>query len=63
MQLPFAVIPLVQFVSDRGKMGSFAIPRGVSVLAWVVAAADPGAELEAALRDLHRLLLRPVAGW
>ncbi|WP_315924257.1 Nramp family divalent metal transporter [Mesorhizobium sp. SP-1A] len=38
MQLPFAVIPLVQFVSDRKKMGSFAIPRAVSILAWVVAA-------------------------
>ena len=38
MQLPFAVIPLVQFVSDRKKMGSFAIPRGVAALAWVVAA-------------------------
>ena len=38
MQLPFAVIPLVQFVSDRKKMGGFAISRGVSVLAWTVAA-------------------------
>lgn len=38
MQLPFAVIPLVQFVSDRKKMGSFAIARGVALLAWVVAA-------------------------
>lgn len=38
MQLPFAVIPLVRFVSDRKKMGVFAIPRGVAVLAWVVAA-------------------------
>lgn len=37
MQLPFAVIPLVMFVSDREKMGSFAIPRGVAILAWVVA--------------------------
>ena len=27
MQLPFAVIPLVLFVSDRRKMGKFAIPR------------------------------------
>ena len=26
MQLPFAVIPLVRFVSDRNKMGKFAIP-------------------------------------
>src|SRR5690606_11985944 len=38
MQLPFAVIPLVQFVSDRKKMGTFAIPRTVAVLAWIVAA-------------------------
>jgi manganese transport protein len=38
MQLPFAVIPLVQFVSDRRKMGTLAIPRGVGVIAWVVAA-------------------------
>ncbi|MGX5803157.1 Nramp family divalent metal transporter [Bradyrhizobium sp. Arg314] len=38
MQLPFAVIPLVQFVSDKNKMGNFAIPRGIAALAWVVAA-------------------------
>jgi len=38
MQLPFAVIPLVQFVSDKKKMDNLAIPRGVAVLAWVVAA-------------------------
>jgi manganese transport protein len=38
MQLPFAVIPLVMFVSDRRKMGKFVIPRSVAVLAWLVAA-------------------------
>ncbi|ESX78796.1 manganese transporter [Mesorhizobium sp. LSHC420B00] len=38
MQLPFAVVPLVQFVSDKRKMGNFAISRAVAVLAWVVAA-------------------------
>jgi manganese transport protein len=37
MQLPFAVIPLVRFVSDRRKMGSFAISRPVAVTAWIVA--------------------------
>ncbi len=37
MQLPFAVIPLVHFVSDRRRMGSFAIARWVSILAWTVA--------------------------
>ena len=38
MQLPFAVIPLVWFVSDRAKMGRFAIPPLVAGLSWIVAA-------------------------
>ncbi|PZM13933.1 Nramp family divalent metal transporter [Rhizobium tubonense] len=38
MQLPFAVIPLVRFVSDRKKMGVFVIPLWLSTLAWAVAA-------------------------
>src|SRR6059036_1030756 len=38
-QLPFAVIPLVQFTSDRAKMGEFANSRLTQVIAWVMAAA------------------------
>jgi manganese transport protein len=38
MQLPFAVIPLVQFVSDRKKMGAFAISRPLAFVSWTVAA-------------------------
>src|ERR1700754_4593767 len=38
MQLPFAVIPLVRFVSDRRKMGDFVVPRWIAVAAWIVAA-------------------------
>lgn len=37
MQLPFAVIPLLMFVTDRGKMGEFVISRRMTVLAWAVA--------------------------
>ena len=37
MQLPFAVIPLVRFVSDRGLMGRLAIPLWLTVLAWTIA--------------------------
>ncbi|TWD57375.1 manganese transport protein [Agrobacterium vitis] len=37
MQLPFAVIPLVQFVSDKRKMGAFVIAPWVKVLAWLIA--------------------------
>ncbi len=38
MQLPFAVIPLVQFVSDKRRMGNFVISRPVAILSWTVAA-------------------------
>ncbi|MCL4854024.1 MAG: Nramp family divalent metal transporter, partial [Bryobacteraceae bacterium] len=37
MQLPFAVIPLVHFTSDRRRMGEFVSPRWVRALAWTVA--------------------------
>ncbi|MBB2173528.1 Nramp family divalent metal transporter [Gluconacetobacter asukensis] len=37
LQLPFAVVPLVWFVSDRRMMGPFAISRPVAVLSWGVA--------------------------
>jgi manganese transport protein len=38
MQLPFAVIPLVQFVTNREKMGSFTVSRSIAILSWVIAA-------------------------
>jgi manganese transport protein len=38
-QLPFAVIPLIQFTGDRSKMGEFANSKLTTVVAWVVAAA------------------------
>ena len=38
LQLPFAVIPLIQFTSDRSKMGSFANAMWVRILAWLAAA-------------------------
>ena len=37
LQLSFAVFPLVQFTSDRRKMGEFANPRWLKLLAWLVA--------------------------
>ena len=37
MQLPFAVIPLIHFTSDRERMGSFANSLWVRVLAWSAA--------------------------
>ncbi len=38
LQLPFAVIPLIHFTSDRARMGSFCNPPWVKAGAWTVAA-------------------------
>ena len=37
LQLSFAVFPLVQFTSDRAKMGEFVNPTWLKFLAWTVA--------------------------
>ncbi len=37
MQLGFAVIPLIHFVSDKKTMGNFPIKPVVQLLAWLVA--------------------------
>ncbi|AME26869.1 Nramp family divalent metal transporter [Burkholderia sp. PAMC 26561] len=36
MQLPFAIIPLVRFVTDRQKMGKFVVPKLITALSWAV---------------------------
>ncbi|MBY8829690.1 Nramp family divalent metal transporter [Hephaestia mangrovi] len=38
MQLPFAIVPLVQFTSDRAKMGGLASPAWLKATAWFIAA-------------------------
>jgi manganese transport protein len=37
LQLSFAVVPLVQFTSDRAKMGEFANGRWLTGLSWAAA--------------------------
>jgi manganese transport protein len=38
LQLPFAIVPLIHFTADRGKMGTFVNPRWVTLLSWIMAA-------------------------
>jgi manganese transport protein len=38
LQLPFAVVPLVKFTSDRGLMGNFVNSTALKVAAWAVSA-------------------------
>src|SRR4051812_44881228 len=37
LQLPFAIVPLIQFTNDHARMGSFANRRWVRALAWLTA--------------------------
>ena len=38
LQLPFAVVPLVRFTSDRALMGAFVNPRWLKAAAWIISA-------------------------
>ncbi len=46
LQLPFAVVPLVKFTSDRQLMGDFVNPVWLSRLAWAIAAVIIGLNLK-----------------
>lgn len=37
LQLGFAIIPLIHFVSDKTKMGEFVIPRWQKIASWIAA--------------------------
>lgn len=55
MQLAFAVIPLIHFVSDRAKMGKFTIGVTTKLIAWAVAVIILSLNI--------KLFLESVAGW
>lgn len=46
LQLPFAVIPLMMFATDRSRLGSLAAPRWQSVLGWAAAALIVGLNMK-----------------
>ncbi len=55
LQLPFAIIPLIHFTSDKQKMGPFASGRLLRVAAWIIAAAIVALNL--------KLVFDEVVGW
>ena len=52
MQLPFAIIPLIHFTSDRARMGKFASPAWVRTLAWLTAVVIVGLNLRLAYMSI-----------
>lgn len=53
LQLPFAIIPLIHFTSDKERMGVFANALWVKVLAWVTAAVIVALNLRLAWQTLE----------
>lgn len=53
LQLPFAVIPLIRFTSDKRQMGNFTSPGWVKTLAWSCAAIIIGLNLWLAWNTLQ----------
>ncbi len=55
IQLPFAIIPLIKFTSDKTKMGTFANKKWVQILSWTSAAIIIGLNV--------RLVYSSLADW
>ncbi len=55
MQLGFAIIPLIHFVSDKEKMGDFSIGILVKVLAWLCAIVIVGLNIKLVSEELITL--------
>jgi manganese transport protein len=52
LQLGFAIIPLIHFVSDKGKMGEFVIPVWMKVAAWICAMIIVGLNMKLIIETL-----------
>jgi manganese transport protein len=61
LQLGFAVIPLIHFVSDKEKMGEFVISKLVKSLAWICALVIVVLNLKMVGNELHHWILDK--GW
>ena len=53
LQLPFAVIPLIHFTSDRSTMGEFANNKPAKFLAWIVATIIVGLNAKLIIDQIH----------
>lgn len=64
MQLGFATIPLIHFVSDKEKMGDFVIKTWQKILAWISATIIVGLNIKLVYESIHEFLATsPNAYW
>ena len=57
LQLGFAVIPLIHFVSDRSKMGEFTIPTWQKICSWIAALTIIALNVKLVYNELSDLIL------
>lgn len=63
MQLGFAIIPLIHFVSDKQRMGTFAIKTITKILSWVSAAIIVGLNIKLVYETIAGLLQQENNWW
>lgn len=57
LQLGFAVVPLIHFVSDKAKMGEFVIPSWQKIVSWISALIIIGLNFKMVYRELADLVI------
>lgn len=63
IQLPFAIIPLVHFTSDRQLMGEFVSPWWVRLLGWIAATTVVGLNAKLAADTLSEWITQSSTPW
>lgn len=57
LQLGFAIIPLIHFVSDKNKMGEFIIPVWQKIVSWISAIIIIGLNIKMVYRQLADMII------
>jgi manganese transport protein len=57
LQLSFAIIPLIHFVSDKSKMGDFAIPGWQKILSWLATAIIISLNINVVYNEISELIV------
>jgi manganese transport protein len=64
VQLGFAIIPLIHFVSDKDKMGPYAISQKTKIIAWIVASVLVYLNLRMIVGEISVFFAKPgLVGW
>jgi manganese transport protein len=57
LQLGFAIIPLIHFVSDKNKMGDFVIPAWQKIVSWVAALIIIGLNMKMVYNKISEMIV------